>query len=158
VPDPIKETKMSDTDYKQYAGKRVVVTRNLKEPNDKGELAEELEGTLVAANPLGIMFTPKGQTKAEIIESGDIEEVRLAPDKAKKLTARKLQPVELGKARAHLLERHGLKLADVNKLTEEDALEYHDQLDHVALDLGHIHVAEQTQAEKDAEAADESAA
>jgi hypothetical protein len=149
---------MSDTDYGQYVGKRVVLTRNLKEANDKGELAEELDGTLVAANSKGVMFTPKGQTKADIIAADEIEEVRLAPDKAKKLTAKKLQPVELGKARAHLLERHGLKLDDVNKLTEEDAFSYHAQLDHVALNLGHVHVAEQTQAEKDAEAASESAA
>jgi hypothetical protein len=148
---------MSEQGYNQYVGKRVVVMRNLPEANDKGELLEELDGTLVAANAKGIMFTPKGQTKADIIASEDIEEIRLAPDKAKKLTAKKLQPVDLGKARAHLLERHGVKLADVNSLTEEAAFEYHAQLDHVALDLGHVHVTEQTQAEKDAEAASTSA-
>lgn len=149
---------MSNTDHSQYVGKKVVLTRNLREPNDKGELAEELDGTLVAANANGVMFTPKGQTKADIIGADEIEEIRFAPEKTRKMIAKKLKPVELGKAKAHLLERHGLKLRDVNNLTEEAAFEYHEQLDHVILDLGHVHIAEATEAETEAESAGESAA
>jgi uncharacterized DUF497 family protein len=148
---------MSDTDFKQYVTKKVIVTRNLKAPNDKGELAEEVEGTLVAANAMGVMFTPKGQTKADIISLDEVEDIRLAPEKSKKLSAKKLKPVELGKAKSHLLERHGLKLADVNALSEEDAHSYHEQLDHKALDLGHVHTAEATAAETDAADAESAA-
>jgi hypothetical protein len=145
------------SDYSEYVGKRVMLTHNLKEANDKGELAEELEGTVEAANPLGVMFKPKGQVKALLFEAGDIEEVRYAPEKAKTMKAKTLKPITFGQAKGHLLERHGLTLAEVNGLTEEQALEYHNGLDHVALDLGHVH-GEKESAPAAAAQADEDAA
>ena len=143
------------SDYDKFVGKRVVLTRNLKEPNAQGELAVEIEGTLEAANEMGVMFKPKGQIKPEIFDLGEIEEVRYAPEKAKKIKAKKLKPVEFGQAKSHLLERHGLTLTKVNGFTEEQALEYHNAIDHVAADLGHVHEAPKAPGESD-EAGDES--
>jgi hypothetical protein len=138
-------TTVVEKDLSEYTGKKVIVTVNLKEANEKGELAEEREGKAESANALGILFKPKGRTGLELIEIGDIEDVRLAPETDKKLTRRQLKIVELGQAKAHLLDRHGLTLAEVNGLDEEQAFTYHESLDHEALDLGHVHT------DKDAE-------
>lgn len=124
-----------------YEGKKVIVTVNLAEPNEKGESAIEVEGTAQAANDLGILLKPKGKTNLDLIEASNIEAVRLAPEPDKKLTAKTLKDVELGNAKQHLLDRHGLTLTDVNALTEESAFNYHAGLDHKALDLGHVHGA-----------------
>lgn len=153
-----KGHKMSD--YDKFEGKKVVLTRNLEKPNERGETAVELEGTVEAVNDLGIMFKPKGQVKPEILLNPEIEEVRYAPEKSKKAKAKKLKPVEHGQAKSHLLERHGLTLTKVNGFTEEQALEYHNAIDHVAADLGHVHedkadseAAEAVAAEADADVA-----
>lgn len=143
---------MTTSPYTDFVGKKIVLTRNLKEPNAKGELAEEVEGTLEAANPQGIMFKPKGQVKPEIIMADEVEEIRYAPEKAKALKAKTLKPITYGQARGHLLERHGMTLTQVNGLTEEQALAYHNELDHVASGLGHVH------GEKDAAPAAEAVA
>ena len=127
------------SEYDKFVGKRVVLTRNLKTPNEKGELAVEIEGSLEAANDLGVMLKPKGQVKADIIDASEVEEIRLAPEKAKALKAKVLKIIELGQAKSHLLERHGLTLKEVNGLTEEDAFEFHESIDHEAKDLGHVH-------------------
>lgn len=126
-------------DLQQYEGKKVVLVRNLSEPNEKGERAVELEGTAVKANALGVMFKPKGRTNVELIELGEIESVSLAPDGDKKIAAKMLKPVELGSAKSHLLERHGFTLGKVNGMTEEDAFKAHESIDHKASDLGHYH-------------------
>lgn len=132
---------MAPTPHDQYVGKKIILTVNLKEANEKGELAEEIEGTLEAANAMGLMVKPKGQVKARIIELSDIEgELRLAPTKEKALTARKIKPVQLGQAKSHLLERHGFRLQDVNAMSEEEAYNGHAKIDHVADNLGHVHV------------------
>lgn len=127
------------SDYSEFVGKKVVLTRNLKQANDKGELAEEIEGTIEAANELGVMFKPKGQVKAQILETDEVEEVRHAPEKAKTLKAKTLKPITFGQAKGHLLERHGYTLAAVNAISEQDALDLHNSIDHVAEDLGHVH-------------------
>lgn len=127
------------SDYDKFVGKRVVLTRNLKTANEKGELAVEIEGSLEAANALGVMLKPKGQVKADIIDLSEVEEIRLAPEKAKALKAKPLKIIELGQAKSHLLERHGLTLKEVNGLSEEDAFEFHESIDHVERDLGHVH-------------------
>ena len=141
-------------DLRKYDGKRVVVTRNLSEPNEKGESAVEVEGVVQAANEHGLLIKPKGQVQFKLIPSDEIEEVRLQEDKSNKLKASKLNIVKLGSARRHLLERHGYTLDWVNGVTEEQAYEHHAEIDHVENDLGHVHVEKK---DKDAEASDESA-
>lgn len=131
-------------DYDKFVGKKVVLVRNLETPNDKGELAVEIEGTLEAVNRLGAMLKPKGQVKADIIDADQIEEIRLAPEKERNLKAKVLKIIEFGNAKSHLLERHGLTLSEVNELSEEDAFEFHEGLDHVEKDLGHVHQAKES--------------
>lgn len=122
-----------------YTGKKVIVTVNLAEPNEKGETAIEVEGKVESGNALGLLIKPKGRTNFELIDADKIEDVRLAPEADKKITASVLKDVELGQAKKHLLDRHGLTLTEVNGLDEEQAFSYHASLDHKALDLGHVH-------------------
>lgn len=123
------------TNYAKYVDKKVVLVRN-----EKGKtLAEEIEGTLISANDSLIMLKPKGKTQATLIEVGEVEKIDYAPEKSKSLTRKALKPVEFGQARAHLLERHGMKLAEVNVLSEKDAFELHKGIDHEKDDLGHKH-------------------
>jgi hypothetical protein len=127
------------TDYEKFVGKKVVLVQLLDKPNEKGEGAEELEGTLEAVAGEMVMFKQKGKTSPTLIETSKIDNIDYAPEKAKNLTARKLKPVEFGQARAHLLDRHGMTLAQVNELSEKDAFETHEKIDHDG--LGHVHEA-----------------
>lgn len=142
------------TELKNYEGQRVVLTRNLTEPNEAGESAVEVEGQVQAANEMGVLLKPKGQVQFKLIPLEEIEEISLQEAKTSKLKASKLALVKLGKARSHLLERHGVTLKWANETTEEQAFAYHASLDHEELDLGHVHVDKD---KKDNEAADESA-
>lgn len=135
------------TEIKKYEGQRVVLTRNLSEPNESGESAVEVEGEVQAANEMGVLIKPKGQVQFKLIPLSEIEEVSLRETKANKLKASKLALCKLGKARSHLLERHGVTLEWANEVSEEDAYKYHESIDHVKDDLGHVHV------DKDAEKA-----
>jgi hypothetical protein len=135
------------TDYNQFVGKKVTLTRNLAEAAPDGSTAEELEGTVEAFAGSTLLFKPKGKTTADMIEVGTLEKIDYAPDKAKKISRKKLKPVTYGQARNHLAERHGFTLKQVNGLTEKQAFEAHNGIDHEGQDLAHIHV------DKDAEAA-----
>lgn len=127
-----------------YDGKRVVVTHNLPEKNDKGEGAVEIEGTVQVGNEIGLLIKPKGQVNFKLVPLGEIEpgSIKLVQDKSTTIKASKLKPVKIGQARRHLLERHGFTLTKVNGLTEEDAAKLHDSIDHVESDLGHVHMTE----------------
>jgi filamentous hemagglutinin family protein len=134
-------------DYSEYTGKSVIVTQNLEKPDADGNGTVEVEGKVQVANALGILLKPKGQINVKMIEAGEIEEIRLAPEKASKLKRSKLQVVKLGQARRHLLTNHGVQLAWANSVTEEQAFEYHQGLNHEELDLGHVHVEKEEQTE-----------
>lgn len=147
---PLEDT----VDLAQFQGNKVVVQVLLDEPNEKGETLIELEGKAEAANALGVLIKPKGRTQVELVERGKIESIELAPESEKKLTARSLLPVDFGKVRQHLLDRHGVTLEEVNGLTEESAQTYHNDLQHDG--LGHKH-EEKKPAEERAEAVEEAA-
>jgi hypothetical protein len=123
---------MSNVDYSEYNEKRVTLIVNSEDGT-----AQELEGTIVAGNALGVMFKPKGSSKTDIIEGSNIVEVRLAPAKPKKLTVKKLKPIAVGQVRQHLVDRHGYTIADIEKMGEAEAAKFHDELDHSG--LGHRH-------------------
>lgn len=127
------------TDLSQYTGKKVIVTQNLAAPDADGNSAVEVEGTVQVGNASGVLIKPKGKATFDLIEAASIEEIRLAPEKDKAFKASKLKLVTVGQARRHLLERHGVTLKWANSVTEEQALEYHNSLNHVELDLGHVH-------------------
>lgn len=126
-------------DLNDYSGKKVKLVRNLDKPNAKGETAEELEGTVEAVAGDALMFRPKGKTSATIINASEIESIDYAETGVKKLSRRILKAVKHGQARAHLLERHGFTVTQVNEMTEKQALDIHDGIDHEGNDLGHTH-------------------
>lgn len=127
------------SDLTQYVDKKVTLVRNLAKPNDNGETAEELDGTVAAVAGDAIMFKPKGKTNALLVELGDIESIDFAKEKAKTLSRKTLKMVTYGQARTHLLERHGYTLTEINSMSEADALRLHNGIDHEAADLGHVH-------------------
>jgi hypothetical protein len=145
---------VSVEELKDFEDKKVLIVRNLAKANDKGETAEELEGTLVAVAGDAVMFKQKGKATAGLIEIGDIEKVEHADTGNKKLARKTLKTVKFGQARNHLLERHGFTLTQVNELTEKQAFDLHEATDHEAEDLGHVH---KDKADDEAEATEESA-
>lgn len=130
-------------DYKKFEGKRVRLVRNLDKPNENGESAVEMEGKVEVVNEQGILIKPKGKVQLDLLTNDEIEEIDFAPEKAKVLKARQLKPIEHGQARNHLLERHGWTLDKANAITEAEALELHGEIDHVAENLGHVHVSKE---------------
>ncbi|HEY6021857.1 MAG TPA: hypothetical protein VIY48_18930 [Candidatus Paceibacterota bacterium] len=135
-------------DYEKYVDKKVVLTHNLSEPNADGNLAEEVEGTVMAVSGEMLMLKPKGKTNPILIELANVERIDFAPEKAKNLARKKLKIVQFGNARAHLLERHGYTLTEVNEITENEAFASHEDIDHEAADLGHVHVDKEKDEEK----------
>jgi hypothetical protein len=132
----------------QYIGKRVVVVRNVNGEN--GPEAVEIEGYVETANAKGVLLKPKGKTQFDLIEADEIEKIDLAPEDTK-LKARRINPVKLGQAKNHLLERHGYTLTQVNDMTEQEAFEFHLSLDHKAEDLGHYHAEKPAKKDDDSE-------
>lgn len=134
-------------DYSQYDGKKVVVFLNAAP--EGGE--PSIEGTVSVGNEMGLLIKPKGKTSLDLIEAGNIASVETAPDAPKKLQVKALQPLKEGQARQHLVDRHGYAVADVEGMTEDDALAFHnEELNHSG--LGHNHEGK-SKAEKEAEAA-----
>lgn len=135
------------TDYSEYVGKKVILTRKLEDGS-----ADEVEGNVEVANATGVLVKPKGKVQLVLVDAADVIEVRLAPESSKKLKAKKLKTIALGQARSHLLERHGGTLTEVNEMTEEEALSFHESINHVEADLGHVHAendSDETPAEDD---------
>lgn len=119
-------------DVQEYIGKRVELVLN-----DDGEQVD-LTGTVESANSLGFVFKPFGSPKIALYEVAQIESIRLAPEKEPELKARRLDPVTLTGVKRHLVDRHGYPLADINAMSAEDALEFHnEQVDHDP--LSHFH-------------------
>lgn len=138
-------SKFSADQLAEYAGKQVTIVRNLADSNE----AVEVEGKVQVGNQLGLLIKPKGKVQFDLIPIDEIEEVSLAKEGNKALKRSKLQPVKVGQARRHLLERHGYTLAWVNSVTEEQAAEHHDEINHEEADLGHIHVEKSEADDKD---------
>lgn len=128
-------TTATETDYSIYENKKVRLVRNEAGVTD----AVEIEGTVQSGNALGILIKPKGKTNFELIPAVEIENIEFVDDKPKDLDRKILKVVEFGQARPHLLERHAFSLTAINSMSELDAYDQHNLLDHLADDLGHIH-------------------
>jgi hypothetical protein len=98
---------------------------------------EATEGLLEAATPLAVIFKAKGKSNPTLIEVGDIDTIELLAEKPTVIKQSALKDVDAGSVRRHLLDRHGLPLSVVNEMTDDEAIEAHDQIDHS--DLGHRH-------------------
>lgn len=112
---------------------------------DDGSL-DEVTGTIKIATAAGIGFKKKGSSGVDLLMPDQIEEIGYAPVKAKSVVQKKLEPIEFGKARQHLVDRHGVELKWAKDNDEQTAFDWHAGLDHS--NLGHKH---EKKAEKPAE-------
>lgn len=122
-------------DFSKFQDKKVVVVWH----EDESSEATETEGTALAANDSGVLLKPKGKMQPILIASGQIDDLRHAEETVRKLGRKTLKIVEYGQARSHLLERHAYTVAQVNEMSEQEAYDIHEGIDHLAADLGHVH-------------------
>lgn len=128
-----------ETDLTPYHEQKVVLKKRVTK--DGQPALEELTGTAVAATTgIGVLFKPKGRQQAGIVAVDDIEEIDFAPSEVKPIKPKYVPVVVHGKAREHLVYAHGYGRTgkgNIDEMTEEAALEWHNQMDHG--NLGHIH-------------------
>lgn len=112
---------------------------------------QEVTGTIKAASVAGVPFKVKGKSGLEFSTVDKFHEIDYAPVKAKAVTQKKLNPIEFGQARQHLVDRHGVELSWAKEADEKSAFEYHENLDHS--NLGHTHYTPEEVAERKSKAA-----
>jgi hypothetical protein len=123
------------TTLEEFDGKQVLIHVIQADGSVK-----EFEGKVEAASAAGVAFKEKGKRDVDLIEPDTIEEIAVAPTKPKNLPQKKLKDATVANARQHLLDRHGYDRSVVNGMTDEQAFDEHDDIDHE--DLGHRHVAD----------------
>lgn len=123
---------VSIEEIQNFVGKDVILHVAL--PDGK---QDEREGVIKMATSAGIVFRPRGSSNVELVQPGDAVEVALAPAKIKPVVRKRLDPIELGKARQHLVDRHGVDMDWAKNANEQEAFDYHKNLDHSK--LGHFH-------------------
>lgn len=128
----------------EFDGKQVILHRIQEDGS-----AEELEGKIEAASPAGIAFKEKGRRDVDLVMPDEIDNIELAPEKPKTIVQKKLKPVTINNVRQHLVDRHGFARSQANGLSDDDAYEIHEAIDHS--DLGHKHVAEEEEEESGTE-------
>lgn len=130
---------------KEHVGKPVILTVRLPDGT-----SEDQEGKIEAASDVGVGFKPKRKRDMDLIEPEDILELKAAPTKPSQLRQKKLFPVGESKVRAHLIDRHGAPLSQINSQSNEEAMTLHEKIDHS--DLGHNH--EKTESTSDGSESD----
>ena len=120
----------------KFSGKNVILTVKAEDGT-----AKEIPGKVEGASVVGLAFKEKGKRDVALVEPKDIEDLVEVPAESKKVTQKKLKPVDVEKVRQHLADRHGYNRKDLNAMSDADAAEFHDKLDHT--DLGHKHVVEE---------------
>lgn len=117
--------------------KKLVILHLVQEDNS----LKEVEGKIEAASSAGVAFKEKGSSDLTLLTVAQIEELAYAPEKPKPVSQKKLKPIEAGSFRQHLADRHGISRKWCTEASDEQAKEYHDQIDHS--DLGHKHAADE---------------
>jgi len=122
----------------QYEGQKVIVTVL---PNAEKEETENqtYEGKAEVANGTGMLLKAKGRSGLHLLALDQIVNVEFAPEKPKKIAVKTVKKVKFGNVRQHLADRHGYTVADLDEVTEENALDAHTNLDHAAEGLAHVH-------------------
>lgn len=133
-----------------FVGKPVIV-HVIQDDNS----LKETPGEIIMATVAGIPFKTKGgKGGVGLLTLDRIEEVTLAPVKDRPVIQKKIDLIEPGKMRQHLLDRHGVEFDWAKNANEAQAVEWHNSLDHSK--LGHTHVdkkAEKAKSDKEREAA-----
>jgi hypothetical protein len=138
-------------ELKELDGKKAVI--HVIQADDS---LKQIEGKIEAVGPQGIAFKIKGQGSVDLFEIEKIEEVQAVNEGPKKIKAKKLAPIEAGKVRAHLVDRHGMPVSKANSMDEKAAEELHNRIDHS--DLGHFHKADEPTTQEQAIATAQSSA
>ena len=146
-----QESLQLQVDYKSYENQRV----NIRRHNDTAPVQGVLE--LVVPESRGIIFRPKGKAAVELVQFKEVVSIELAPVEDRQLRQSRLNPVIVSTVKRHILDRHGLKLAEVNALSPEQAFTWHETMcDH--LELGHYHAPKPDEKDDDDESDDEAEA
>ncbi|QSL99716.1 hypothetical protein SEA_AMORE2_77 [Gordonia phage Amore2] len=107
---------------------------------------EYVTGTVASGAEKMIAFKEKGKSNLSLIKAEDIADIRVAQEAEAEMKARRLNLVNLDTVKRHLADRHGYSLADINAMTPEAALSFHDSLDHEP--LSHFHADPPSKSEK----------
>jgi hypothetical protein len=114
----------------------------------------EVVGTVDIANEVAVLLKLRGKTNGLVLTPDQIVDYGLDDSKPVELKQKELKDTTLNTVRAHLADRHGLTLEEVNGLDEEAAAELHLTLDHGKLSHTHPFISE-AEAEADGEEPDE---
>lgn len=106
---------------------------------EDGTPGEPKEYLVEEANGGFFILREKGKSSGGLIEGSRILSFEPPAKKVFPLKAKRLNPVDANAVKRHLLDAHGYRVSDINGLTEEQAVELHDGIDHKDLDLGHFH-------------------
>ena len=100
----------------------------------------DVSGKITGTNPKGqvFLFKPRSQRTTHMLQAGHVEKLELAGSATLRPIGQKsLRPLSVQNARRHLVDFHGWARSAVNEMSEELALQKHEEIDHS--DLGHNH-------------------
>lgn len=133
----------------QYEGKKVKMTYT-----KAGGEQVEVVATVDIANEVAVLLKLRGKTNGLVLTPDQIVDYGLDDSKPVELKQKELKDTTLNTVRAHLADRHGLMLEEVNDFDEEAAAELHLTLDHGKLSHTHPFISE-AEADADGEEPDE---
>lgn len=124
--------------FQQWAkdGRRVIAT--IETPQG----IVEIDGELKAAHQAGIMIRPRGRPNHEMAKMTAVEKLELFDDRPKPIEPKRMSHVAYGSIRAHLADRHGFALEELNEpgFNENRAYDVHDAEHHPTADkMSHFH-------------------
>lgn len=120
----------------QYQGQKVIA--RVTPENGEGDV-ESLEGKAEVANESGLLLKVKGRSGLQLIALDRVEALEFAPETPKKIATKTVKVIGYGKVRQHLADRHGWTVSDLEEVSEEDALNTHQGLDHKVEGIAHVH-------------------
>lgn len=92
-----------------------------------------------SANGL-VLLRQKGKSASALKKLEDvISFTPPAPKPPAPIKARRVNPVEPDAVKRHLVDSHGYGCNQINPISDEQAVELHEGIDHKGLDLGHFH-------------------
>lgn len=136
----------------EYVGKRVDITFSPEAFDGETDPVTQVTGKVENANEIGFVFKPAGSSKSRLYQVEHIETIAMAPEAEPVLRARRLDPATLKGVKRHLVDRHGYTLEDINAMSPERGLDFHDdEVNHEG--LGHFHAEPKAKQDDAAEAA-----
>ena len=130
-------TTLAEVDPKSLENKTVIFTVR----GEDGKEPTKVEGVVQAASAIGVAYKKKGKSALDMLEADRIQDLEILPDKPKVIKAKKLKTVAADSVRQHLADRHGINIDWLNSVSNEEAEEYHNGIDHrkEGTVLGHYH-------------------